>query len=185
MSKEEISNRLRDIGNGLHGLAQDADHILSELAAVKAERDGLNRDQTQLANQPTVPRVIDREELKNGQWVAVCGEGGSWHAIQVQSNANEAWLIEDSIGAYPSDTLVLLEDAPAEEPEPVKVGDELPVEHLAALPNDTILRDVHGQAWEKDRNVWHGTSQGLVMSPGKDLARNAPLTVLYLPEEDA
>lgn len=132
-----------------------------------------------------VPRVIDREELKNGQWVAVCGEGGGWRAIQVQSNADEAWLIQDSIGAYPSDTLVLLEDTPAEEPEPVKVGDTISTEEqLEELPDEAIILDADGEARGRNWGAWYRTGESVErFSPA--IMAHAPFTVLYLPEEDA
>jgi hypothetical protein len=55
MSKEEISSRLRDMGNGLHGLAADADYILAELEAARAERVKLVT---------TAPRVITAEQVE-------------------------------------------------------------------------------------------------------------------------
>lgn len=77
--------------------------------------------------------------------------------------------------------IVLLEDAPAEEPEPVKVGDEISTEEqVEALPRRTILRGCEGDAFERGSDGWWmagGTN--IISSPL--VIRHAPVTVLYLP----
>ncbi len=224
MSKEEISNRLRDAGNGLHGLAADADYILAKLDAVRAERDAyraereseerrgdLLRDayedsvaeRDQLKRQvesfehaeqqdTTVPRVITRDELRKGQCVAV-GHNGHWRIIETGRHIEEMSGAEilDHFAIYPGDTLVLLENAPAEEPEPVKVGDTINSDTRAAeLPEGTILLDDDADPWRKSKcGHWQAADRGsdeLVYRTAKPVFyTNDPLTVLYLPKEDA
>lgn len=82
-------------------------------------------------------------------------------------------------------TIVLLQDAPAKEPEPVKVGDEINTEEeLEKLPYGTILRAPEGDAFEMNLRGWCSTGTEEPMSSWV-IIDYAPFTVLYLPKEDA
>ncbi|GAA1453380.1 hypothetical protein ACFP47_09430 [Nesterenkonia lacusekhoensis] len=139
----------------------------------------------------SVPRVITADKLKGGQSVALIDKRGMVSGGRVL-DANEASAVFErqySTTIYTRmdnlRALVLLEDAPAEEPETVKVGDTIStLEQLEELPKGTILRGRYGDALERGSEGWW-----MVGGPGQASSSlalsHAPLTVLHLPEEDA
>lgn len=156
MSKEELPSRLRDLSNGMRGLAHDAAYIIQELEEVKAERDNFeaigNRalarieeiraerdelcqtvdrldDALRLASREkdeweanyealanTTPRIITADELTLGT--------GQWIAYSDHPDA-DLWITEkydnDAFDPGHKGTIILLADAPHQEPEPKPV----------------------------------------------------------------
>lgn len=178
--------------------------LTRHIQQLEQERDGLNRDQTelaarvdelkaQLANHATAPRVISAEEMKAGQKIAFETVDGDGDVFTVQS-VDTSW--EGYLAVYNTrwgfwaitedERIWLLQDAPAEEPEPVKVGDTISTaEQLDSLPGGSVVLDHVGDAHQKGGDgEWWETAR----PEGRDsvdVARYAPFTVLYLPEEDA
>lgn len=192
-----IRGRLVDIERKASDQQEKVKKLQAERDQLKAERDGLNRDQTelaarvdelkaQLANQATVPRVITANELKSWQCVAV-GHNGHWRIIEMGDHIEEMDRAEilDHFSIYPGDTIVLLEDAPAEEPEPVKVGDTVTWQQLESLRFPAVILDADNDPWVLKQDGWWyypGDPDG---HNAEELMDEGPFTVMSLPEEDA
>ena len=137
------------------------------------------------AGDATVPRVIDPEDIQVGQLIFVTWETG-WHLGRVHEGPGglEVLAAEGRRTGDDQATYVLLEDAPAEKPEPVKVGDQLStVKELEILKRGTVLRDGGSDIWlHHGGDFWISGWSERNWTPG-DIAQFAPFTVLYLPEE--
>lgn len=172
--------------------------LTSELEELKAELDlargvlGHPDMERAIHKLGTVPRVITAEELKAGQLICI-HRGHVWgvRAIGTFSTLEDdvVTLKTGGSGVFSENvkfhTIVLLADAPAEEPEPVKVGDTISdVELLLKLPYGTILRAPEGDAFERNPQGWWPTGTVTPMS-SLGIIDYAPFTILYLPEEDA
>ncbi|GAA1450401.1 hypothetical protein ACFP47_10265 [Nesterenkonia lacusekhoensis] len=200
--RREITDQLDALENLATSKAKALETAEQRYLELERERDGLNRDQTelasrvdelkaQLANRDTVPRVIPTDELEEGQWIAVAfrGNPAKWVTGRVfrdhQINGFGIGRGAQRRDILPTATLVLLEDTPAEEPETVKVGDTIStLEQLEELPKEAILRGRYGDALEQGSEGWWTTGATCQISSSLALS-HAPLTVLYLPEEDA
>lgn len=156
--------------------------LADELEETQEARDELK---AQLADQATVPRVITADELESWQCVAV-GHNGHWRIIETGDHIEEMDRagILDHFSIYPGDTIVLLEDAPAEEPGPVKVGDTIDAEQVGSLPKGAVLLNVGGVVWERGIPLWSRPGDPARYNTS-EVRIHAPFTVLYLPEEDA
>lgn len=151
-------------------------------------------DAAMKVTQATVPRVITADELKEGDRHAVIWlhEDGNelvdiaqffpGHNLPTQIQGNGGWIDKEMILA-----IVLLEDAPAEEPEPVKVGDTLTtIEELEALPERAVILDRESDIWQKRfQGKWRASGSLVSMAVGNLVRSYAPFTVLHLPEEAA
>lgn len=155
-------------------------------------------DAAMKVTQAIVPRVITADELEEGQTVAAwCNEDGTtgpMAALGVVQWTNGRYVDfrPDSVGpptwgniAAEGITIVLLEDAPAEEPEPVKVGDSVrTVAELDGLAHGSVVLDYFDDAHQKADGVWREAARREERDAAGMLTYG-PFTVLYLPEEEA
>lgn len=158
------------------------DHAADRLGAARRAIIELERTATAaLQQRDTVPRVIAADELKPGQWIAFYtgDDFPVWETLLLR----ESDLAPHN--AFEDRPIVLLEDAPAEKREPVKVGDTISTEEqLKSLPPRTVLRDGDGNAFEKAAAKWWMTGSERLY-PSDELIKSGHFTVLHLPEEDA
>ena len=138
--RREIIDQLDALENLATSKAKALETAEQRYLEIERERDGLNRDQTelaarvdelkaQLANQATAPRVITADELREGQAIAVLNVNGIYQGggryVGFSHSALGAVRLEVTTGRHGgdswhhkgTDTIVLLEEAPAEEPE--------------------------------------------------------------------
>ena len=198
--RREIIDQLDALENLATSKAKALETAEQRYLEIERERDGLNRDQTelaarvdelkaQLANQATVPRVISADELKAGQKLAIESVDGHGDVFTVQSVGTSwegypaAYKTGGSFWAITEDERIwLLEDAPAQ--EPVKMGDTVATaEEWYALPSWTVVRTTPGDIAQKrsggDFKVI-GVEEMFRIS-----VTELPATVVYLPEGDS
>ena len=145
----------------------------------------------------SVPRVITADELREGQLICI-HRGHSWGIRAIGTFVNRegdvVTLKTGGPGTFNENTkfhtIVLLEDAPEPEPAPElpKVGDRITTPGtLDALPMETVVLDVNGDAWQKHRDKrWHLAGEKLSAGTGRGLCDyfaedGQVFTILHLP----
>ncbi|MGQ7788173.1 hypothetical protein [Nesterenkonia sp. K-15-9-6] len=145
----EAGDTAHTIGYGLTGLAAGVERLIRERDEARAERNA-------------VPRVITPDELREGQVVAA-RFSAIWAVLRVDMTSNGPWLYGDALtdSAHHVDTIVLLEDAPAPDPEPEQwkpqrgdigivthlQGEELDASVVAIWDADGWWRRADGERW--------------------------------------
>ena len=170
-------------------LTADLERTEAELERVKAELD-LARGvlyhpdmEAAIHKRDSVPRVIDPKDTQVGQLIFVTWETG-WYLGRIQEDIIDVLATEGRRNGDDQVTCMLLQDAPAERPSPVKVGDTIStVKELDGLADGSVVLDYVDDAHQKADGVWWEAARREERDAAGMLAYG-PFTVLYLPEEE-